>query len=43
MQWEEHMKCSNPYFPNPPKATNSMEEYERKNKEKIHKKSKIYV
>jgi hypothetical protein len=37
MQWQEHMKCSNPSPPNPTKATNTMEEYERKNKEEINK------
>jgi hypothetical protein len=37
MQWQEHTKCSNPSLPNPAKATNSMEGYERKNKEEIHK------
>jgi hypothetical protein len=33
MQWQEHTKCSNPYLPNPTKATNAMGGYERKNKE----------
>jgi hypothetical protein len=37
MQWQEHTKCSNPSLPNPAKATNSMEGYERKNKKEIHK------
>jgi hypothetical protein len=37
MQWEEHTKCSNPSLPNPTKATNAMERYERKNKEEIYK------
>jgi hypothetical protein len=37
MQWQEHTKSSNPSLPNPTKATNSMEEYERKNKKEIHK------
>ena len=32
MQWQEHTKCSNPSLPNPTKATNAMEGYERKNK-----------
>jgi hypothetical protein len=36
MQWQEHTKCSNPSLPNPTKATNAMEGYERKNKEEIH-------
>ena len=33
MQWQEHTKCSSPPLSNPTKATKSMEEYERKNKE----------
>jgi hypothetical protein len=37
MQWQENTKCSNPSLPNPTKATDAMEGYERKNKEKIHK------
>jgi hypothetical protein len=37
MQWQEHTKCSTPSLPNPTKATNAMEGYERKNKEEIHK------
>jgi hypothetical protein len=37
MQWQEHTKCSNPSLPNPTKATNAVEGYERKNKEEIHK------
>jgi hypothetical protein len=37
IQWQEHTKCSNPSLPNPTKATNAMEGYERKNKEEIHK------
>jgi hypothetical protein len=37
MQWQEHKKCSNPSLPNPNKSINSMEGYERKNKEEIHK------
>jgi hypothetical protein len=37
MQWQEHTKCSNPSLPNPTKATNAIEGYERKNKEEIHK------
>jgi hypothetical protein len=37
MQWQEHTKCSHPSLPNPTKATNAMEGYERKNKEEIHK------
>jgi hypothetical protein len=37
MQWQEHTKCSNPSLPNPTKATNAMEGYERKNKDEIHK------
>jgi hypothetical protein len=37
MQWQEHTKCSNPSLSNPTKATNTIEEYERKNKEEIHK------
>jgi hypothetical protein len=37
MQWQEYTKCSNPSLPNPTKATNAMEGYERKNKEEIHK------
>ena len=36
MQWQEH-KCSGPSLPNPTTTTNAMEEYERKNKEEIHK------
>jgi hypothetical protein len=36
-QWQGHTKCSNPSLPNPTKATNAMEGYERKNKEEIHK------
>jgi hypothetical protein len=31
------MKCSNLSLPNPTKATNAMEAYERKNKKEIHK------
>jgi hypothetical protein len=37
MQWQKHTKCSNPSLPNPTKATNAMEGYERKNKEEINK------
>jgi hypothetical protein len=37
MQWQEHTKCSNPSLSNSTKTTNAMEEYERKNKEEIHK------
>jgi hypothetical protein len=37
MQWQEHTKCSNPSLPNPTKATNATEGYERKNKEEIYK------
>jgi hypothetical protein len=37
MQWQVHRKCSNPSLPNPTKAKNSVEGYERKNKEEIHK------
>jgi hypothetical protein len=37
MQWQEHTKCSNLSLPNPTKATNAIEGYERKNKEEIHK------
>jgi hypothetical protein len=37
MQWQELTKCSNPSLPNPIKATNAMEGYERKNMEEIHK------
>jgi hypothetical protein len=37
MQWQEHTKCSNPSLPNPTKAKNVMEGYERTNKEEIHK------
>jgi hypothetical protein len=37
MKWQEHIKCSNPSLLNSTKATNAMEEYERKNKEEIHK------
>src|SRR3954468_4526742 len=33
-QWQEHTKCSSPPLSNPTKPTKSMEEYERKNKEK---------
>jgi hypothetical protein len=36
MQWREH-KCSSPSHPNPTKATNSIEKYERKNKGGNHK------
>jgi hypothetical protein len=35
------MKCSNPSLSNLTKETNAMEEYERKNKEKSTKNSKI--
>jgi hypothetical protein len=37
MQWQEHTKFSNASLPNPTKATNAIEGYERKNKEEIHK------
>jgi hypothetical protein len=37
MQWQEHTKCSNLSLPNSTKATNATKEYERKNKEEIHK------
>jgi hypothetical protein len=40
MQRQEH-KCSNPSLSISTKATNAMEEYERKNKEEITKNSKI--
>jgi hypothetical protein len=37
MQWQKHTKCSNPSLPNPTKAIDSMEEYERNNNEEIRK------
>jgi hypothetical protein len=37
MRWQEHTKCSNPSLPNPTKATNAMEGYERTNKKEINK------
>jgi hypothetical protein len=37
MQWQEHTICSNPSLSNLTKTTNAMEEYEKKNKEEIHK------
>jgi hypothetical protein len=37
IQWQEHTKCSNPSLSNSTKTTNAMGEYERKNKEEIHK------
>jgi hypothetical protein len=41
MQWQEHTKCSNPSLSISTKATNAMEEYERKNKKEIARNSKI--
>jgi hypothetical protein len=37
MQWQEHTKCSNTSLPNPTKATNAMEGYERNNNKEINK------
>ena len=34
MQWQEHTKWSSPSLRNPTKATNAMEGFKRKNKEK---------
>ena len=37
MQWQEHKKCSSPPLSNPTKASNAMEEQERKNNEEFNK------